>query len=149
MIRLKRTHIDDQDFKDLVVSLNAELKTLDGEDHAFYQQFNGTKSLDHVLIAYVNDDPMACGALRSRNYKTMEIKRMFTASEARGQGLASIILHGLELWSKELGYLNCVLETGKRQKPAIELYKSQGYHQIPNYAPYIDVANSVCFGKEL
>ncbi|HEA31345.1 MAG TPA: GNAT family N-acetyltransferase [Leeuwenhoekiella sp.] len=149
MIRLKRTGKENTAFKDLVVLLNAELKIVDGKDHSFYNQFNSTESLDHVLIAYVNNDPMACGALRKRNYETMEIKRMYTAAEARGQGIGSIVLRGLEHWAKELGYLNCVLETGKRQKAAIALYKNNGYHKIPNYEPYIGVENSLCFGKEL
>ncbi len=149
MIRLKRTDKDDEDFKKLVISLNADLKVTDGEEHAFYNQFNSTESLDHVLIVYVNDDPMACGALRKRNHETMEIKRMYTAQEARGQGLGSIVVHGLENWAKELGYLNCVLETGKRQLAAIALYESCGYHKIPNYEPYDVVHNSICFGKEL
>jgi GNAT superfamily N-acetyltransferase len=108
MIRLKRTDKEDEDFKNLVILLNAELKIIDGEEHGFYNQFNSTESLDHVLMVYVNDDPLACGALRERNHETMEIKRMYTAQQARGQGLGSIVLQGLEKWAKELGYLNCV-----------------------------------------
>ena len=149
MIRLKRTSRDDKDFQDLITLLNAELKIIDGEEHVFYQQFSRSESLDHALVAYLNDDPLACGALRERNYETMEIKRMYTAEEARGQGLASIVLHGLENWAKELGYLNCVLETGKRQHAAIALYEKNGYRKIPNYVPYETVENSICFGKEL
>jgi len=149
MIRLKHTDKENEDFKNLVILLNAELKIIDGEEHGFYNQFNSTESLNHVLIVYVNDDPLACGALRKRNHETMEIKRMYTAQEARGQGLASIVVHGLEKWAKELGYLNCVLETGKRQLAAIALYEKNGYHKIPNYEPYENVDNSVCYGKEL
>ncbi len=149
MIRLKRTDKEDADFKNLVILLNAELKIIDGEEHGFYNQFSTTESLDHVLIVYVNDDPLACGALRERNHETMEIKRMYTAQEARGQGLGSVVMHGLEIWAKELGYLNCVLETGKRQLAAVALYESSGYRKIPNYEPYENVDNSFCFGKEL
>lgn len=149
MIRIGRTDKDDADFKNLVISLDAELKIIDGEEHGFYNKYSSTESLDHVLIVYVNDDPLACGALRKRNYETMEIKRMYTAQEARGQGLGSIVIHELEKWAKELGYLNCVLETGKRQLAAVALYERNGYHTIPNYEPYENVDNSICFGKEL
>lgn len=149
MIRLNHTTKDDPDFNRLVSLLNAELKILDGKEHNFYQQYNGLENIEHVLVAYVNDTPMACGALRERNHETTEIKRMFTIAEARGQGLASILLKGLEKWAKDLGYLSCILETGKRQKPAIALYENQGYRKIPNYSPYEGVVNSVCYGKEL
>ena len=55
----------------------------------------------------------------------------------------------LEKWAAELGDESCVLETGKKQPEAIRLYEKSGYHLIPNYGQYADVATSVCFRKEL
>ena len=40
MITVKRTTSDNQDFEKLVLKLDAFLAILDGEDHAFYAQFN-------------------------------------------------------------------------------------------------------------
>jgi len=48
-----------------------------------------------------------------------------------------------------LGYRKCVMETGKRQPDAVQLYTKNGYEVIPNYGPYIGVENSVCFEKAL
>jgi hypothetical protein len=42
-----------------------------------------------------------------------------------------------------------VLETGKRQPEAIELYKKNNYKIIPNFGQYVNVENSVCFEKKL
>jgi GNAT superfamily N-acetyltransferase len=74
---------------------------------------------------------------------------MYTNPEKRKLGLASQMLHELELWAKESGYGKCVLETGKKQPEAIALYEKNGYRMIPNYGQYIGVENSVCFEKKL
>ena len=79
----------------------------------------------------------------------MEVKRMYTLPEFRGQGYAAKILLELENWAKELGYKSCVLETGKRQPEAIQLYKKNGYRIIPNYGQYKGIKNSICFEKIL
>jgi hypothetical protein len=55
----------------------------------------------------------------------------------------------LEIWSGELSYSRCVLETGKKQPEAIALYQKSAYRKIPNYGQYADVENSVCFEKKL
>ncbi|MGB5499367.1 MAG: GNAT family N-acetyltransferase, partial [Maribacter sp.] len=49
----------------------------------------------------------------------------------------------------ELSYEKCVLETGKRQPEAIQLYTKSGYKIIPNYGQYKGIANSICFEKIL
>ena len=77
----------------------------------------------------------------------MEIKRMFVLPEKRKLGIAQIILSDLEAWTKQLGYLRCVLETGEDMLPAMSLYRSAGYQRIPNYGQYADVESSVCFEK--
>ena len=79
----------------------------------------------------------------------MEVKRMYVIPEARGRGTASKILIELEHWAAELQYKNCILETGKRQAEAINLYKKNNYVITPNYGQYLDVANSICFKKEV
>jgi hypothetical protein len=55
----------------------------------------------------------------------------------------------LEAWAKELQYKKIVLETGKRQVDAVQLYLKNGYQIIPNYGQYVGVENSVCFEKVL
>jgi GNAT superfamily N-acetyltransferase len=74
---------------------------------------------------------------------------MYVLPEYRGMGIAQSVLQELEKWAAELGYQYCVLETGMKQPEAIRLYEKSGYHQIPNYGQYENVATSVCFRKEL
>ena len=149
MITLTRTDSDNKDFIGLVKLLDAELAELDGEEHAFYAQLNKTHNLRQVVVAYDDDKPIACGAIREYSSTTTEVKRMYTVPEHRGKGIATKILADLEKWASELTYQKCILETGKRQPDAITLYKKNGYKIIPSYGKYVHMENSVCFEKEI
>ena len=149
MITLKRTNSDDIDFKNLVVLLDQDLKIRDGEDHAFYNQFNKTDKIKHAVVYYENDIPVACGAFREKESDKTEIKRMYVQPDHRKKGIASAILKELEIWAKEVGYTYTILETGKNQPEAINLYQKQEYTIIPNYPPYEQMDNSVCMKKTL
>jgi len=149
MISIKRTNSDDPDFKSLVRLLDAELAIADGEDHAFYSQFNKIDKIKYVVMGYENGVPAGCGAIKEFGNDTMEVKRMFVSPKKRNKGFATLILSELEKWAAELSSEKCILETGKRQPDAIGLYKKNGYKPIANYGQYIGVENSVCFEKEL
>tara|TARA_R110000868_G_C10859739_1_gene761412 strand:- start:957 stop:1418 length:462 start_codon:yes stop_codon:yes gene_type:complete len=147
MFHFKRTNSENIHFKKLVKDLDGYLKITDGDEHDFYNQFNGIAGLDYVLVIYDDEKPIGCGAIKPFDSSTLEIKRMYVSTEYRGKGIGSKILNELENWGKELKYSTCVLETGKRQVEAIALYKKNEYQIIPNYGQYIGVENSVCFKK--
>ena len=149
MITLKRTTSDDTDFQKLVRELDKELAIRDGAEHAYYAQFNKIDAIKYVVVAYENENPVGCGAIKAFSDEAMEVKRMFVPEDRRGKGIASRVLQELEKWTVELGSEKCVLETGHKQPEAIALYKKNGYLQIPNYGQYIGIDNSVCFEKEL
>jgi GNAT superfamily N-acetyltransferase len=149
MIRLIRTNTSDPDFLHLVKQLDEDLRIRDGDDHVFYAQFNSLEKIKHAIIAYVDDVPAGCGAFRAHDDHGAEIKRMFVHPDFRRHGIARQVLMHLENWAREEGFNHCVLETGQNQPEAIQLYKSAGYHPIPNYGPYADVGNSICLKKEL
>lgn len=149
MGRILRTDSSNTDFRALVALLDEDLALRDGEDNAFYAQFNGIAVLKHCVVYYENGIALGCGALKRFDANSMEVKRMFVNPEVRGKGIASLLLVALENWAKELGYEQCVLETGLRQPEAIALYKKNKYDIIPNYPPYEGVANSICFRKVL
>lgn len=149
MVTIKRTNSLDVDFIHLVKLLDADLKVRDGEEHDFYNQFNAIVNIQQCLVAFEDAVPVGCGAIKTLNGHTMEVKRMYVVPEHRGKGIASKILLELENWAKELNYTACILETGLKQPEAIALYKRSGYQLIPNYGQYIGVENSVCFEKQL
>ena len=149
MITIVRTTSDNQDFVRLVRLLDADLAIRDGEEHAFYAQFNKIDKLKHVVLAHENDIPVGCGAIKEYELKTVEVKRMYVLPESRNGGIATRVLSALEEWAGELSYAKCILETGKKQPEAIALYKKNGYTPIPNYGQYANVENSVCFEKKI
>ncbi|WP_165749724.1 GNAT family N-acetyltransferase [Cellulophaga sp. Z1A5H] len=144
-----RTDATNKDFIALTKELDAYLKTTDDDEHDFYHQFNGIESLNTVIIAYHNEIPIGCGAIKHYNDSTLEIKRMYVTPNSRGKGVASKILKELEQWSRDLKYTTCILETGTRQLEAIALYHKNFYKQISNYGPYNEAENSLCFKKTI
>ncbi|MCC6411275.1 MAG: GNAT family N-acetyltransferase [Saprospiraceae bacterium] len=147
MLQIKRTSSEDFDFQFLVKKLDAYLAFVDGDDHAYYHQFNKTDSLQYVLVAYWDGEAVGCGAIRPYDDTSMEVKRMYVQPEQRGKGFAKAVLTELENWAAELNYDFCILETGKKQSEAMQLYAKSGYKVIENYGQYKGVENSVCFKK--
>lgn len=149
MIRIIRTDSENQDFIQLVKHLDADLAERDGEEHSFYAPFNKIHKIKYVVVAYEQDRPVGCGAIKEYAPGIMEVKRMYTSPESRGKGMASRILQELETWAAELSCEKCILETGKKQPEAIGLYQKNGYKVIPNYGQYAEIENSLCFEKHI
>lgn len=149
MITLKRTDSSNADFQQLVVELDRYLAITDGDEHAFYAQYNKSDDLKYVVVAYDGNTPIACGAIKNYTDDVMEVKRMYVAPSARGKGLASLVLKELENLTAQSAHKKCLLETGVKQLEAIHLYQKNGYKIIPNYGQYQNATNSVCFEKTL
>jgi GNAT superfamily N-acetyltransferase len=148
MMQLIRTNSNNQHFQELVKALDIDLRIRDGEDHAFFAQFNKIDMIKHVVVAYENEIAIGCGAIKEYANNVMEVKRMYVKEEKRGKGVATIVLQELEKWCIELKYEKCILETGLAQPEAIRLYTKNNYQRIPNYGQYAQVATSVCFEKK-
>lgn len=149
MIDIVRTDSSNKYFIDLVKLLDIELALRDGDDHAFYHQFNAIGDLKHAVVFFKDNVAIGCGAIKRLTENVVEVKRMYVIEQERGKGVAGIILSELEKLTHELGYEKCRLETGKKQPEAIALYKKKGYKKIINYDQYIGVENSLCFEKVL
>jgi len=149
MITLIRTNAQHPHFIELVRGLDADLAVRDGRDHDFYNQFNKIDTIKYTVVAYEDNKPVGCGALKEYAPTIIEVKRMYTLPDSRGKGLAYQVLKELENWAKEMNYEKCILETGKKQPEAIALYLKSSYKRIPNYGQYTGVDNSVCFEKTL
>lgn len=149
MLQIKRTNSEDPAFQMLVRELDKDLAIRNGEDDAFFAQFNKIAALRHVVVAYDESGPVGCGAVKEYEPGVMEVKRMYVPPQRRGKGIAASVLKELELWSAELGYRTCILETGLKMPEAIALYTKSNYQRIKNYGQYAEVEDSVCFEKRL
>ena len=146
MIRTDSEHVD---FRMLAALLDLDLVIRDGDDHAFYAQFNQIESIKELVIAYQRRLPVACGVIKPFTATAAEVKRMFVRPDYKKQGIAAKALSELENWAIELGFSLCVLETGKKQPEAIGLYQKAYYRIKANYEQYIGIDNSVCMNKPL
>ena len=127
MITIVRTDYSNEDFRKLVTELDKDLAIRDGDEHAFFAQYNKIANIAHVVVAYDGDEPVGCGAIKHYAPGTMEVKRMYVPPAMRGRGIAGQVLTELERWTVELGYTTCILETGQKQPEAIRLYTKSNY----------------------
>ena len=148
-LKTKRTNSKDKDFINLVKELDAFLSVKNGESDDFYSQFNGLEDLHQVIVLYADEKPIGCGAIKKFDSTTVEVKRMYVRKKLQGKNLGVTILTELEIWATELGNEHCVLETGTMLPEAIRFYEKHHYKRIPNYEPYVNAPESVCFEKKL
>ena len=120
---IKRTDSSNKDFQNLVQLLDSDLAIRNGEDHAFYDQFNKIDAIKNCIVIYVDEIPAACGAFKKFDEETVEIKRMYTNPDFRKKGLATAIVKELEFWAKELNYTKAVLESSLKQNEALSVYE--------------------------
>ncbi|WP_349306048.1 GNAT family N-acetyltransferase [Flavobacterium tyrosinilyticum] len=147
-LELVRTTSQNADFASLIVKLDENLASRNGDMQEYFNQFNKVDAIKHVIIAYINGIAVGCGAIKQFDNDSVEVKRMFVSDEYRGRRIASKVLNELENWAKELGYASTVLETSNVQTEAVALY-TKTYTVIENYGQYAGIETSICFKKEL
>jgi GNAT superfamily N-acetyltransferase len=133
----------------LINALDEDLYQRNGEAQLKYRPYNKVDTIKHVVVIYVDEKPVGCGAFKKFDEESVEIKRMFVYPEMRGKKLAAGILEELEKWAIEEGFSKAVLETGHKQTEAIHLYTKAGYMLTENYGQYIGMEESICYRKDL
>ena len=90
------------------------------------------------LVATLDGEPAACGAVKTIGVGVGSVKRMWVAESARGLGLGRRMLEALEAEARALGLTRLRLETHRALTEAIALYRSSGYREVPpfNDDPY-------------
>jgi GNAT superfamily N-acetyltransferase len=85
------------------------------------------------LLVYRGDAVAGCGALRTMDAQTGEIKRMWIHPTARGSGLGSLLLDALIARSRASGHRRVVLDTNGVLVEALALYAKHGFLPIERY----------------
>ncbi|WP_426624861.1 GNAT family N-acetyltransferase [Leifsonia sp. McL0607] len=83
-----------------------------------------------LLLVDAAGSPVAGGAFMRENESTVEVKRVWTHSGYRRQGLARRVMSELEDEAARRGIQTIVLTTGARQPEAVALYISLGYSPL-------------------
>jgi putative acetyltransferase len=149
MISFLKTDSNNLDFIQLSLLLDKDIAERMPDSNEFFSKHNKINLIKHVIVVYINNIPVSCGAIKKVDDQTMEIKRMYTSQEYRRQGIGQRVLNELETWTAELLYTKCILQTGVKHKEAIELYKSFGYVLMNNYSQYSNDSESICFEKKI
>ncbi|MBA2561262.1 MAG: GNAT family N-acetyltransferase [Propionibacteriales bacterium] len=135
---------------------------------AYYEKIYGGPDTSHVddhdfapprgafFVGYAAGRPVVMGGWRWHPPvidlpadRPAEIKRMYVVEDARGRGLARLLLQHLEQSARQAGADALVLETGQPQADAIGLYRSSGYADIPRFGHYAAEPDAVHLGKLL
>jgi GNAT superfamily N-acetyltransferase len=152
-IAIVRADLTDDVSRGLIAALNAELSGLYSEPGANHFQLDAEEvgeGRGMFLVIYRAGIAVGCGAVRLLDSETAELKRMYVAPLARGNGLGRRLVEALEAEARTLGVRRLVLETGVRQHAALGLYRASGFHAIPLFGEYcLSAATSVCLGKDL
>jgi DNA-binding MarR family transcriptional regulator/ribosomal protein S18 acetylase RimI-like enzyme len=90
------------------------------------------------LVASVDGEPVACGAVKAVSPGVGSLKRMWVAGTVRGLGIGRRVLEALETQARELGMTTVRLETNQTLQEAIHLYRSAGFREVARFSsdPY-------------
>ena len=113
-----------------VPGVTPSMFTLPDPDAATYRPPRGT-----FLVAVADGAPLGCVSLRPLIATTAEVKRLWIAPAARGQGLARRMMQSIEDQARALGYAHLHLDTNENLPEAIALYAKTGWRPIPAYSP--------------
>jgi len=152
-IAIVRADVADDVSRGLISALNAELSDLYPEPGANHFQLDAEEvgqGRGAFFVIYRSGTAVGCGAVRLLDAETAELKRMYVAPLARGQGLGRRLVDTLEAEARTLGARRLVLETGTRQEAALGLYRASGFQPIPLFGEYcLSAETSVCLGKDI
>src|SRR6476661_3686407 len=90
------------------------------------------------LVASVDGEPVACGAVKVTSRGVGSLKRMWVAGTVRGLGVGRRMLDALEGEARRLGVTTLRLETNRTLDEAIRLYRTAGFREVRafNADPY-------------
>lgn len=85
------------------------------------------------LLATVDAQPVACGAVKAIEPGVGSLKRMWVTDSVRGLGIGRRMLEALEVQGRALGLAALRLETNQTLREAIQLYRSAGFREVPSF----------------
>jgi putative acetyltransferase len=118
---------------------SSELKTIE-------TQYNKPKGA--LLLAYIENTPAGCVAIRELDKDTAELKRMYVQTEYRKYKIGRRLLELAIEIAKKLDYKTIRLDTLPTMSKAQELYRSFGFSEIPSYR-FNPVSGTVFMEKKL
>jgi GNAT superfamily N-acetyltransferase len=143
--------LSDPDVRALIGELNAELVAeTPRSQHFFHVGDDDVAPGRGALFAlYLDGAPVACGAVRTLDDDSAELKRMYVRPAFRGRKLGAVLVDVLEAEARSLGVDQLLLETDAELTAAVRLYERAGFRPVERYGEYVDSPSSYCMGKRL
>jgi len=86
-----------------------------------------------ILLAFYNDQPAGCVALKNIDAHSCEMKRLFVYPEFHGKGVGYTLAKAIIDEAKKIGYSSMKLDTSIRQIEAQKLYRGFGFKNTEAY----------------
>ena len=116
-IDLINEYFDPKDFEEELASLPGKYSMPSGK----------------LLLAFYNDQPAGCVALKKIDDHSCEMKRMFVYPEFHGKGIGYALAKAIIDEAKKIGYSSMKLDTSIRQIEAQKLYQGFGFKNTEAY----------------
>jgi ribosomal protein S18 acetylase RimI-like enzyme len=86
-----------------------------------------------IILSKNENDFSGCIAIRKIDKDTAELKRMYVKPAFQHKGIGTGLLNEAIQLAIKYGYKKIRLDTLSNMTPAIELYKENGFYEIPAY----------------
>ena len=120
-------------FREYQLSLGIDLSFQDFEEELAGLPGKYAPPLGRLYIAFIDDAPAGCIALRPLGQEQCEMKRLYVRPLFRGQDLGRQLAHKAIEEAREIGYTQMYLDTLPTMAAAQGLYRSLGFRPV---APY-------------
>lgn len=135
MVTFRAVPADEEPAASLLEAMRLTLTQLNGGlDPSSPEMPSATPAdFDLFLVGFEGEAPICCGGLKPLGGGAVEVKRMYVVPQARGRGVARVLLARLEAEARRRGFVVARLDTGPRQPSAERMYREAGYAEIGNF----------------
>jgi DNA-binding MarR family transcriptional regulator/GNAT superfamily N-acetyltransferase len=85
------------------------------------------------FLAWLDGRPVGCGGFKRVGEREGEVKRLWTAPEARGLGVARRVMAAIEAAARAEGVTTLRLDTNRALVEAQALYRKLGYQEVARF----------------
>lgn len=102
-----------------------------------------------TFVARLDGRAVGCAAVRRHAAGLAEVKRMYLRTDARGRGIADLLLAAVEEKARSEGFGRLSLETGLGFHAARKVYERAGFEVCGPFADYPDSGYAAFYTKIL
>ncbi|MFT3909676.1 MAG: GNAT family N-acetyltransferase [Ferruginibacter sp.] len=100
-----------------------------------------------IILCKKESEYAGCIAIRKIDADTAELKRMYVKPEFQQHGIGNALLQDALKLAKKYNYKKIRLDTLSNMTPAINLYKRNGFYEIPAY--YFNPESTAVFFEKI